>query len=263
MSQTFSVFVSSSDSYSDIWDVFFDMYQKFWPEYKGKIYLNTEEKNYCHRGLNIICTKVGKHKAFGETFRAGLDVVKEDNVLVIMIDYMFMGAVNHAKLNELFIYFYQNNLDSLCLKHQGLPSVVCDDNPEISRFKPSCHVFSYQIAFWKKAILKEMALPHENPWTSEWYGNKRALQAKLDIRTINEKACRVFTYNAAGCLHQGKWLPDAVSFLQSLSYSMDFTKRGFYQNGYQTLRSRYNIKKNMILHGLKGSYWYSIKLDSL
>ena len=70
---SFSIFVSSSDNYSDIWDVFFDMFKKMWPEYNGQIYLQTQEKEYQHEGLNIICTKVGKLKGFGETLRAGLD----------------------------------------------------------------------------------------------------------------------------------------------------------------------------------------------
>ena len=78
----FSIFVSSSDNYSDIWDLFFDMFQKFWPEFQGKIYLQTETKDYRHDGLNIVCTKVGKHRFFGETLRAGLAKVKEDNILL-------------------------------------------------------------------------------------------------------------------------------------------------------------------------------------
>lgn len=42
---SFSIFVSSSDNYSDIWDVFFDMFKKMWPEYNGQIYLQTQEKD--------------------------------------------------------------------------------------------------------------------------------------------------------------------------------------------------------------------------
>ncbi len=259
MNNTYSIFVSSSDSYSDIWDVFFDMFQRFWPEYKGKIYLQTEEKEYAHEGLNIICTKVGKRKAFGATFRAGLDKVSENNVLLMMIDYMFMGAVNNHKLEEMFDYFCSHHLDSLCLVNQDLPSYICDNSNEISCYLPSKHVFSYQMAFWNKAMLKEMALPHENPWTSEWYGNKRAIKADLDIRTINKAAGQIFVYNLAGCLHQGKWLPDAVEFLESINYKMDFFKRGLYCDDYKKLHSRIKIKKNMILHGLMGSYWYRIR----
>lgn len=257
----FTIFISSSDNYSDIWNVFFDMFKLFWPEYNGTIYLQTEQKTYSHEGLDIICTNIGTDKNFGAAFRKGLDKVQTDHVLLIMIDYLFMGKVNHRQLERYYNYFAKNDLDSLCLIHQNLPSTPCKDFPQISYSLPSNHTFSYQIAFWKKAMLKEMALPHENPWTSEWYGNKRAIKAQLDIRTINDTADPVFHYDLAGCLHLGKWLPKAVEFLKEHHYSIDFMPRGFYTNDYNTLRIRFTIKKNMLLHGLKGSFWYKIPIN--
>ena len=97
---SFSIFVSSSDNYSDIWDVFFDMFKKMWPEYNGQIYLQTQEKDYQHEGLNIVCTKVGKIQGFGKTLRTGLDKIKDDNFLFIMIDYLFMGKVDNQKMEN-------------------------------------------------------------------------------------------------------------------------------------------------------------------
>ena len=235
------------------------MFQRFWPDFHGEVYLQTENKDYKHDGLNIICTKVGKHKSFGETLHAGLDKVPNENILFIMIDYLFMGPVDNDQLATLYDYFCRNNLASLCLKYQNLPSQNCSDNKSVCRYLKSKHGFSYQIAFWKKKILKEMALPHENPWTSEWYGNQRALKANLDIRGLNANATPVFIYHPAGCLHQGKWMQDAVQFLNGLNYNVDFQKRGLYEDDYNTLRVRMKIKKNMILHGLKGSYWHTIK----
>ena len=112
---SFSIFVSSSDSYSDIWDVFFDMFQKMWPEYNGTIYLQTQEKEYHHEGLNIVSTKVGKMKDFGTTLHTGLDKIKEDAFLFMMIDYLFMGRVNDAKMEEYFKFFQAKDADSLRL----------------------------------------------------------------------------------------------------------------------------------------------------
>ena len=65
------IFVSSADSYHDIWPVFFDLFMMHWPEYDGIIFLNTEEKVYRHEGLNIHCTQVGKLGSFGKFFEQG------------------------------------------------------------------------------------------------------------------------------------------------------------------------------------------------
>jgi hypothetical protein len=85
-----SIFISSSDNYSDIWSLFFDFFKQLWPEFRGTIYLNTQQKSFKKDGLNIICTNVGKKKYFGETLKAGLNKVKENNILLIMIDRCFL-----------------------------------------------------------------------------------------------------------------------------------------------------------------------------
>ena len=255
----FAIFVSSSDNYSDIWDLFFDMFHQYWPEYKGKIYLQTQEKEYKHPNLNIICTHVGKLKYFGQTLRAGLDKIPEENILFIMIDYIFMGKVNHAKVMEYYQYFVQEKCDSLCLIFQNPPHPLKTDIESIILVLPPDRIFNYQIAFWKKSSLIEMALPHESPWTSEWYGSIRAYQLNYKIAEVANAKYNVFIYNPAGCLHQGKWLPDAIEFLKSINYKpIDYAQRGFYNNEYKTLKTRIKMKYNLIKHGLMGSYWYNL-----
>mgnify|MGYP007101838325 CR=1 FL=1 len=255
---TFSVFVSSSDSYSDLWDVFFDMFQRFWPEYKGKIYLQTEEKEYQHEGLNIICTKVGKRKCFGETFRAGLDSIEENNILLFMIDYLIMGKVDAEKIDEFYEHFICQQLDSLCLYPQCFPHYHSSSHHEllVAEAPAGKIMFGYQIAFWKKNVLYEMALPHENPWMSEWYGSMRAEKMGIILEFIRQKSAMPIPYDVRGCLHQGKWLENAVHFLKAQDYDIDFNKRGFYNDdqGYRSLKYRFHIKWVIWNTGLKGSY---------
>lgn len=250
------IFISSSDSYADLWPVFFDLFVKNWPEFKGEIYLNTEGENYSHPNLNIKCTQVGKQNSFGKTFRKGLDLIPSDNVLLVMIDYIFMGKVNADKIGEYFNYFIIKNLDSLCLINQNYPNVSHLVNQELVKVNsPAPHMmFSYQIAFWKKSMLYQMALPHENPWTSEWYGTKRAEKMKINIAAISDKKFNPVPYNLAGCLHKGQWLDDAIEHLNEIGYFIDFTIRGYFQEPKHTIKNRIKIKWMLVKDGLKGSY---------
>ncbi len=255
--QNYTIFISSSDSSSDIWPVFFDLFKKYWPEFDGEIVLNTELLNYKRNDLNIRCTKVGKLGAFGKTFRAGLNSVKTDSVLLIMIDYIFMAKVNHKKMEEYFQFFTQNKLDSFCLVNQNYPNKNATNHPEIvTVIPPAPHImFSYQIAFWKKTMLREMALPHENPWMSEWYGSLRAEKMHIKLASLNNNIEWPIPYDLCGCLHQSKWLSNAVEFLNSINYTFDFDKRGFYTDGYNTLSYRIKAKYMIWSTGFKGSYW--------
>ncbi|MDB5121027.1 MAG: hypothetical protein JWN56_2245 [Sphingobacteriales bacterium] len=251
-----SIFVSSSDAYSDLWPVFFDLFKKYWPEYKGEIVLNTETLSYSHLDLNIRCTKVGKLGSFGKVLRAGLDSSTSENVLLVMIDYIFMGKVNHQKVEEYYQFFCENKLDSLCLVHQDYPNVTSATHPDlISVIPPAPHImFSYQIAFWTKVMLREMALPHENPWMSEWYGSQRAEKIKIKLVCPKSEIRYPIPYDSRGCLHQGKWLDNAVQFLHSIDYSINFDRRGYYVDGYNTFTFRVRLKLKIWSTGLKGSY---------
>lgn len=253
----YTIFISSSDKYSDIWPLFFDMFQKFWPEYNGEIVLNTEALDYSHKGLDIRCTKVGYLGAFGKVFHAGLNKIETDNVLLIMIDYIFMEKVNHNKIEEYFECFINDNLDSLCLEYQGYPNTKPTQHDELVYvLPPAPHImFSYQIAFWKKAVLYEMALPHENPWMSEWFGAQRAEKMKIKLVCPKTTNLNPIFYDLRGCLHQGKWLGNAVSFLKRLDYSIDFEERGYYVDGYNSIYFRVKLKWMIWSTGLKGSYW--------
>ena len=252
----FIIFVSSSDSYSDLFPIFFNLFKKYWPEFKGVIYLNTEEEIYSHPGLKIICTKVGKQKSFGRTFRNGLDMIPSDNVLLIMIDYIFMGKVINDKIQEYFDFFINKNFDSLCLINQNYPNIIQSEKRELVIVNaPAPYVmFSYQIAFWKKSILYQMALPHENPWTSEWYGTKRAEKINIKLAAISNEIFNPIPYNAAGCLHKGMWLDDAIEHLHKVDYYVDFKKRGNFKEPKINILNKIKIKWMLIKDGLKGSY---------
>ena len=172
-----------------------------------------------------------------------------------------MGKVNHLKIEEYFQFFTQNKLDSLCLVKQNYPNTVASTHPELLYvLPPAPHImFSYQIAFWKKSVLKEMALPHENPWMSEWYGSQRAEIIKIKLACPITRELSPIHYDLAGCLHQGKWLENAVEFLNEINYSVDFKKRDLYDDVYNKRSFRFKIKKMIIIAGLKGSYFDLLK----
>lgn len=254
----YAVFVSSSDNYSDLWPVFFSLFKKYWPEYNGKIYLQTQKKQFVFPGLNIECTNVGVIKDFGATLLAGLNKVTEDNILFFMIDYIFMGRVNAEKIDEYYAHFCNSQLDSLVLCHHRWINTKLSSLSDLQRFVPPSNkiMFSYQIAFWKKKVLKSLILPHENPWMSEWWGDARCEKMNVIMECLKGNVQKPIPYNLAGCLHQGKWLNDAVKFIQNEDLMVDFSKRGFYDDvkGYKSLKSRINIKWSIIKTGILGSY---------
>ena len=252
-----TIFLSSADSYSDIWKLFFSLFRKYWPEYNGTIYLNTQEKEIRVKGLNIVCTKLGHLGSFGREMRACLDLIKSDYVMLMLIDFIFMDKVDDKKVREYFEYFKDQHLDTLNFQFYQSERQIDLDHPELIAVKPPApHLFfNYQIAFWKKTVLYEMVLPHENPWTSEWFGAKRAEKMNLKQVLVKNNISPI-CYHPSGCLAKAKWHPVAVEFLKKIHMDVNFSKRGYTElNTKNTIAKRFQIKKMIIKDGLKGSYY--------
>lgn len=260
------IFLSSADSYSDIWDLFFLLFKKNWPEYNGTIYLNTQEKTIQVEGLNIVCTKLGNIGGFGKEMRACLDLIESDSVLLILIDFIFMGKVNDFKIQEYFNFFKEQNLDTLNFYSFKSVNQKDSENPDLLYVSPPApHVFfNYQIAFWKKNILYEMVLPNENPWTSEWFGTKRAEKMNLKMAIVKREVGSPIRYDSSGCLAKGKWHPVAVEFLLKEAITTDFETRGFYSWGAPpTFKKRLQTKIMIVKAGLRRSYFDLLKRKSI
>jgi hypothetical protein len=252
------IFLSSSDAYSDVWELFFILFKKYWPEYDGTIYFNTQEKEIKIDGLNIICTKLGYLGSFGKEMRACLDRIPSDDVMLMLIDFIFMDNVNNEKIKEYFDFYKKNNLDTLNFKcYESINQFDTDNADLVLVTPPAPHLFfNYQIAFWKKTVLYEMVLPHENPWTSEWFGTQRAEKMKIKQALVKGSVGSPINYHESGCLARGKWHPVAVSFLKKNGIDVDFSKRGFADlDELPTIQKKIATKKMLITDGLKGSYW--------
>jgi hypothetical protein len=243
------IFISSSDSYSDLWPIFFDLFVKYWPEFQGKIYLNTESKTYTHEGLDLCCTQVGHLASFGQTFRAGIDTVDSDDILLIMIDYFFMGDVKSDMLEEYFRYFKKHDLDSLCLIKNPYTETRPSDHKDLFLvIPPSQDMFNFQIAFWKKTTLYDMVLPHESPWLSEWYGTLRANRMKIKLFFTIKMPIE---YLAEGALHKGKWVKEMMFFLNELSFQVDYDKRGVFKGDDLSLLGRTRKRLDTLIPRIK------------
>ena len=262
----YAIFVSSSDSYADLWPIFFGLFKKYWPENNGKIYLQTQEKHFEYPGLKIECTNVGMLNGFGATLLAGLNKVAEEIILFFMIDYIFMGHVNDSKVNEYYKHFCEEKLDTFVLFPQPFQNVGPSNRSDCQVAIPPCsrRMFGYQTAFWKKQVLMDLILPHENPWMSEWYGSSRAEKMRIREESLKSEFLKSelpIPYDARGCLHQGKWLDNAVEFLKKECFDVDFSKRGLYDDakGYKSFSSKLKIKYSIWSAGLKGSWWDLVK----
>ncbi len=257
-----ALFVSSSDAYSDLWPIFFTELKRHWPslesDLEGGVFLNTQSLHCSHPDLKIQCTNVGSLNGYGKTLRAGLKCVESPYVLLMMIDYLVMGKVNNTKLQSYFNFFRENNYDCLTLAPTGYAHTKLTSHPDLITALPPHNfvLFNLQAAFWKKEVLENFLVNHEDPWMTEFYGCFRAEKMKLRIGGLKKREMPIL-YDQRGCLHNARWLPEAVDYLNEQGYSVDYERRGYYseRRGVSASLGNLHHKYNILKTGLRGSFY--------
>lgn len=252
----FAIFYHTCDKYSDLWEHFCYFFKKYWPDYQGNIYWNSEEKDFSYPGLNIINLKVGIC-GFSEREIRGLKKVKEENILLMMDDLFLMGMVNTKALKEYYDYFIKSNIDSFIFRK--FPSFVATVPVNVRKAEvvipPSIDMYSSQLAFWKKDVFCSFLNSDDGPWEMEWFGAMRANLSHLKLVCTSEA---VIPSRPEGALHLGKWTKEIVEFLKVENYNeIDFSKRGFLIPDNPTLKKRILFQKR---NYISKSRWQIIKM---
>lgn len=223
----FAIFYHTCDKYSDLWEHFCFFFLKYWPEFDGTIYINSENKDFNYPGLNIVNLKVGLCD-FSEREIRGLKKVKEDNILLMMDDLFLMGYVDNESVDAYYEYFKSANLDSLVFRKFPTFTTTIPTNFRQAEVvvPPSIDMFSSQLAFWKKDVFMSLLNPADGPWEMEWFGAMRANLSHLKLVCTAEN---IIPSLPEGGLHIGKWVPEMIQFLEKEHYDkIDIEKRGKY-----------------------------------
>jgi len=259
MKNKIAILVNTTDSFEDCWEPFFKLFNKYWPEYQGKIYLNTESKEFTFEGLEIVSVKNGlTNKPWSQCLRYALEFIEEEDIIYMQEDYFLHTLVNNRLVKSYFKKFKENDLDCLHLTDQ------CTNGPfsketwidsvwEIK--KGASYRLSTQAAFWKKESLKKLIRPWENGWQFEHYGTKRSNYLLNKVMCVAQDKFmkgenEILPYVFTGII-KGKWKEDVSGLFAANEINVDLTQRGFYKYKKKSIAQKFkanlNIEKQMLM----------------
>jgi hypothetical protein len=191
----FTVLINTCDKFEDCWDPFFKLFSIYWPDYKGKIYLNTEYKNYSYGNLNIISIKGCEvkrdvHKiTWSECLKRALESIDNDIVVYMQEDYFLKDTVKN-ELVEKYAKLMRYNGDIHCI-HLTDQAVIAEDkslNYEglYTVALKQRHRISCQAALWRKSVLLSYLRSYENAWQFEEFGSKRSAALKHNFYVVDK-----------------------------------------------------------------------------
>ncbi len=258
--ENYSILVNTCDKFEDCWDPFFKLFSVYWPDYKGKIYLNTEYKDYSFPGLDIIAVKgcainnvpFNVRATWSECLKWALEVIKEDVVLYMQEDYFLKDLVKNDIVVD-FVKLIQDNNEIDCIhltdqaviperksKYENLYEVALKQ-----RYRICC-----QAALWQKSVLKSYIRDYESAWQFEEFGSKRAAIMKHNFYVVDKNWVKlnhfeIIPYIFTGIV-QGYWYEEVVPLFKKHGIIVDFSIRGFVNDAPRKplkMRILYNWKK--------------------
>ncbi len=237
-----SILITSCDSYSDVWDPFFNLFFKYWPDCPFPIYITS---NFLETENSRVTTiKLGKDKHWASNTKKALKSINTPYVLCLIEDYFLDSKVDTKNILNLINIIKKEKAGYLRLfPHPG-------PDKEFKKFKNigeievnSEYRTSLMAAIWEKDTLNKLLVGGETAWDMEIAGTKRS-------KKINKKFLSVTTDNYAlsyytGIIRQGKWTKKVKEVIKTEGIKIDFKKRPFLKEA-NKLSTIINKSKNVI-----------------
>jgi hypothetical protein len=216
-----AVLISSCDKYHDLWDPFFTLFFKYWPDCPYPVYLSANNLEYEHQGVKTI--NMGEDTDWSSGFRKTLEKISQPYVIVLMEDYLLTGPVDTAMVERLIEYMESKRAACLRIFPCPGPDLPCADNQEIGEIrKGSAYRLSLQAAIWDKKILTELIRDGESAWELELNGTKRTND--LDVPFLSVTGLSPIPYYCTAVV-KGKWVKEAVELCRKEGIKIDLKKR--------------------------------------
>jgi|TARA_B110000914_G_C15520224_1_gene476372 hypothetical protein len=216
-----SILISSTDSYNDCWEPFFNLFEKNFSDISNyNIYLISDTKTYEGHDFvkNITVSKNGRILSWSDRMLKALDQIDSEVIFLLFDDYFLMSMLNNNKFIEFENLMYENkNIANLRLVHKtnSFPSSFNNlyQLKNISSYKNSL-----QPGFWRKQDLINLIQKGESPWQFELLGTIRAFfYPKLFLVVSNQLSGKIYDTMHYGAIIKGNWISSEYEKIKKLT----------------------------------------------
>jgi hypothetical protein len=246
-----AVFISSCDKYSDLWNSFYALFFKYWPDCNLPIYHVSDSLIFQDYRVNSICpSHAGTRYTWSGLNKWALQQIPEDYILLILDDYFIVRTVDFTLLSKYYEIVKQENACYLRLTPNPAPVSSFKHYSTIGILPKSVPWrTSTQIAIWKKEELINLLNENENPWEYERNSIQRADDRNglyLSLMLDNNSSVLLKNYHKAyypiihlNATNMGKWDRETLRFCKRNKIALNIKSReketwwrGFYKRFY-------------------------------
>lgn len=224
MNDRVCVFIVSCDKYSDLWNPFFTLFFRYWPDCPYPVYLASNHKTYDHP--KVIGLKTGDDVSWSFNTREALKQLEEPCCILFQEDFLLQRSVDTKRVD--FLSEYMTNHEAACLRLYPSPPPDCpfDEDQKIGLLsKGSAYRVSLQTAIWDVAVLINLLNVDESPWELESAGSVRSNALEKPFLSIMNGSgpLPIDYFSTAVC--QGLWVRPAIELCRKEQVAVDLKWR--------------------------------------
>lgn len=223
-----AILVLSCDKYSDLWEDFFNLKERFWPDCPYPCYLATDTKEYEREGVKLL--HFGNIRTWTICARKALEQIPEPYVALFLEDAFIYKKIDTKIVEENLQFMIDYQADFLTMERnrsgrelkpedQIIPHIWCID-------KHRNYGIDTSAAIWdKRFFIQQLERVDCDPWRFEVnYCDESKTKEGLPGKIYFDDR-QSFNISPKEVVIQGKLVPDTVAMFHRLGYDIDTTKR--------------------------------------
>lgn len=219
-----AILVVSCDKYSDIWDLFFKTFNKYWPDCPYRIYLGANKKTYNNEG--VIQINTGEDLSYSENLVKMMDAIDMEHIIMWVDDLMLTEPVDTKHISEIVEYSIENRIDFVKLI-PNFPYAYNEEKHGIGRLPNGIkYQISIGVALVNKTFMKSVIAGKKTAWELEYEISKNIFKLNnLNIYSMCS-ALKKYPLNYKNILGKGKVIRNSQAYVKKNGGGEITKKRG-------------------------------------
>ena len=216
MNDKLSILIFSCDLYSDLWDNFFDCFDKFWPNNNYQIYLVNNFKSYDKPGVKVLNAGSGD---WSTRARYAFNNIPSKYVLTFLEDYYLCDYVDNDEIDLVLNYIISKNIS-----YYQVDKIDKEDHANWNNYDEKSYLFDIpktrnywvdtSVSIWDKNFFLELL------GTEDYSAWKFELDRNIETKNPKKYADKICLFDNRSLITicmmviGGKYYPDSYKFLE-------------------------------------------------
>lgn len=223
-----AILMLSCDKYSDLWDDFFNLKERFWPDCPYHCYLATDTKEYHRDGVETI--HFGNIRTWSICAAKAIEQIKEPYIALFLEDAFICKTIDTSIVEENLQLFIDKKMDFLTMERNRMEKALSPEDqvaPHIWRiYRHRKYGIDTSAAIWDKEFFRKALVKEDcNAWQFEVNYCKEAETEEGLQGEIFFDDRQPFNISPVEVVRVGKLNPLAINYFHKLGYDIDTSKR--------------------------------------